>query len=151
MAKRKEKEENKKAGRVTLPKLPEQQAGRESDKMWRAQVWEYQQSSLFLVWVALSLEGLQVPAASFPPKSRVGGCGFDSRLLTAVREELLVEAKGQNEQPARVRSSVGLLRPWKGGHLCPGTSSGARAGALPVTWLEPAPAGGMEVESCLSK
>ncbi|XP_069650545.1 uncharacterized protein [Haliaeetus albicilla] len=32
MAKRKEKEENRKAGR-----LPQQQAGRESDKMWRAQ------------------------------------------------------------------------------------------------------------------
>ena len=151
MAERKEKEENSKAGRVILPELPPQQAGRESDKMQRAQVWEYQQSSLFLVRVALSWEGLQVPAALLPPKSRVGGWGFHSRLLTAVREELPVEAKGQNEQPARLRASVGLLRPWQGGHLCPGAGSGARAGSLPVTWLEPAPAGGVEGESCLSK
>lgn len=120
MAKRKEKEENRKAGR-----LPQQQAGKESDKMWRAQVWDCQQSGLFLVVVALSWEGLQVPGALFPPKSRVGGYGFHSHLLTARREEWPVEAKGQNEQPASVRASEGLFHPGNGGHLCPGTGSGA--------------------------
>ncbi|KAM6229235.1 EF-hand calcium-binding domain-containing protein 12 isoform 1-T1 [Spheniscus humboldti] len=46
MTKREEKEENKKAGRVTLPKLPQQQAGRESDKMWRAQLPQEEEDSL---------------------------------------------------------------------------------------------------------
>lgn len=109
MAKRKEEEQNREAGSITFPELPQQHAGRGSDEMQRAQVWEYQRSSLLLVGVALNWECLQVPAASLPPKSRAGGCGFPSSLLTAVREELLVEAKGQNEQLARVRASVGLL------------------------------------------
>ncbi|KAM9251851.1 uncharacterized protein FYN16_013215 isoform 4-T7 [Cariama cristata] len=37
LAKRKEKEENRKAGRVTLPELPQRQGGRQGDKMRRAQ------------------------------------------------------------------------------------------------------------------
>lgn len=151
MAKRAEKEEKGKAGRVTLPNLPHHQAGRESAEVQKAQVWGYEQSSLLLAGVALSWEGLQVPAASLTPTSRAGGCGFPPCLLTAAREEELpVEAKGQNEQLARVRASAGLLCPGKGGPLCPGAGSGAGAGALPVSRLEPAPAGGMEGESCLS-
>lgn len=145
MAKWKEKEKKREA------ELPRQQARKESDKMRKAQVREYQQSSLCLVGVALSWGGLQVPAALLPPKSRAGSCGFHSHLLTAAREELPVEAKGQTKQLARVRASVGQLHPWKGGHICPGTGPGARAGCVPVTWLKPAPAGSMEGESCLSQ
>ncbi|XP_050768132.1 coiled-coil domain-containing protein 81-like [Gymnogyps californianus] len=46
MAKRKEIEENSKAGRVILPELPQQQAGRESDKMQRAQLPQEEEGSL---------------------------------------------------------------------------------------------------------
>ncbi|KAM9251849.1 uncharacterized protein FYN16_013215 isoform 2-T5 [Cariama cristata] len=46
LAKRKEKEENRKAGRVTLPELPQRQGGRQGDKMRRAQLPQQEEGSL---------------------------------------------------------------------------------------------------------
>ncbi|XP_075580702.1 EF-hand calcium-binding domain-containing protein 12-like [Pelecanus crispus] len=46
MAKRKEKEESREEGRVTLPELPQEQAGRESETMRRAQLPQEEEDSL---------------------------------------------------------------------------------------------------------
>ncbi|KAM9264321.1 uncharacterized protein RDI95_013367 [Morus bassanus] len=63
VAKRKEKEENRKAGRVILPKLPQQQAGRESNKVQRAQLSQEKDSLSSRETTSNTEEGLQMAKA----------------------------------------------------------------------------------------
>ncbi|KAM7080354.1 uncharacterized protein J5F26_015557 [Ciconia maguari] len=64
VAKGKEKEEKREAGRVTLPKLPQEQAGRGSDKMWRAQLPQEEEDGLSSPEITSDTEeGLQMAEA----------------------------------------------------------------------------------------
>ncbi|XP_075381077.1 uncharacterized protein LOC142420749 [Mycteria americana] len=64
VAKGKEKEENREAGRATLPKLPQEQAGRGSDKMWRAQLPQEEEDGLSSPEITSDTEeGLQMAEA----------------------------------------------------------------------------------------
>ncbi|XP_075346541.1 uncharacterized protein LOC142404023 [Mycteria americana] len=64
VAKGEEKEENREAGRVTLPKLPQQQAGTESDRMRRAQLPQEEEDGLSSPEITSDTEeGLQMAEA----------------------------------------------------------------------------------------